>query len=329
MPASCAPGALAKLIVKDGASAGSAPAYDWTAGNRYAYRFERETLGSKSELRIGNGITGDRSPDANQVREGANDVGGTLEMDCTPGGWLTWLPRILGGTFSGTSITVANSLSAFGMLIAKSVTKDIELRDCIVDRWLLHGLAVPGDQPPEPLTQQLDIVGKSQKEPAVEYAPWTFPTISLGSGTAYSPYVMSDADPTNAQPGDVTIGGVANLQLKEFWLHFNNFAKRRWVNSQNATLICPQSRAIVLVTRLAYDGTVADFDRAALGTNTGSLKFTNSTVSTQFSFANLKRPKRSAFVLGKTELDITVQWMAFPTADGATKELVIVNDSTP
>lgn len=327
----CAPGALSQFLVKDGASAGSAPAYDWTSGTRYAYAYNRETFGAPSQLLIGNGITGDRASEPSLVREGNYQPGGTVEMDWSPGVGLSWLPRILGGTFSGNVITVANSLPSFGCLFKKSTTKDYEYRDCMVDQWLLHGLSVPGDRPPMPLTCHLGIIGKAEKEPATEsgYTPWTFPTdVTLGSSLAYSPLVMSDADPGNAAPGEITLATLT-CQIKEFWLLVNNFVHPRWVNSQTPTLLCPQRRVVMLRTRMAYDGTVADFNQAATGTNTGTLTFKNSTVSTSFSFVNLKRPRRTPFVLGKTEVDITTQWIAFQSADRATKEIVVTNDSTP
>lgn len=330
MSVSCAPGALGKLLVKDGASAGSEPAYDWTAGNRYAYVFNHETLGTHQELLTGEGIVGDRSPLETLVREGNEDVGGMLEINASPGMFLTWLPRAFGGTFSGSSITLANSLSPFGILVAKSVTKDIELRDCLVDSMLIHGVATPGGVPPKPLACQFKIVGKVEKEPAVVYSPWTFPTVNLGTGIAYAPLVMSDADPnTVTYPGICTIGGTA-YQLKEFWLLISNFVHQRWVMSKTATLLCPQGRVTQLRARLAYDGDAADFNRAVtdnVSPTAGVLKFTNQTVSTRFDFPNLKKPKNPAgFILGKTEVDITAQWTAFPS--GASKEVTVTNDST-
>lgn len=274
------------------------------------FEFLAENVAKDSPLFNPNGIRGTRSPCYNRTRKGPYTVRGQIRMNVTPYDLAIWLPRILGAPASGDTFALAETLPSFGCLFDR-VAQTFQYTDCQVDRAVFRGHASTSAASPPFIEMTLDIVGKT------EVVGTSYPALTLDcSSIAHQPYIFTE--------GVVTLVSSAR-QIKNFVLLIDNHLDVRFTNSTTATSIVPTNRTIALRTTNPYTSDeLALYDQAAAGAD-GSLVFTNSTVSTTFTFAKLQVPARSPTVMGKQEIPLYLDMIS---REAGTKELVVTNDST-
>lgn len=272
-----------------------------------------EALRKRGRIVGGNTIRGTRSQSQERTRYGAYPVGGRVAFNISPRDLDNWLPRMLGATESSDTFALAETLPSFGILVDR-VTQTFEYKDCVVDRWMIHGRAGPGDGDPDLLELVLDVI-------ALDEATGTsYPSLTLSTASNVSPYVMSDV-------ATLTLAS-ASRQMKEFWLVGNNFIQRRWTTgSLKATLATPRDRLINFRAVFPYDSDHSSLYGQALAGATGTLTFTNSGISKSLSFVfgTLQSPDISPGVQGKQEINIQIDAVARKT--GSTTELATTSTS--
>lgn len=308
MTATCAQGALSRLYVEPAASPHT---FD---SSSESYEFLYENLRKQGRILGEHGIRGTRSRSKERLRNGAYTASGQIAMNVDPLALDLWLPRILGANESTDVFALADSIPAFGVLVNR-VTQvssgHFEYQDCYIDKAIIRGKAGPGDGNPDLIEMVLSIIAKK------EVAGTSAPSVSLGTGANSAPYVFSDFSV-------VTIKG-ATRSLKDFTLYIDNHLQPRYVNSATPQVICPRDRTIMLRATFPFDDEHDDLHDIGATSSAATVTLTNGNLSTQFAFAGLVAPANSPFVRGKTEIDITLDFMA--VMSGATKELIVTNDS--
>ena len=274
------------------------------------FEFLAENLAKHGPLFNPDGIRGTRSACFNRTRKGPYTVRGQIRMNPSPYDLAIWLPRILGAAASGTTFALAETLPSFGCLFDR-VAETFEYTDCQVDKAVFRGHASTSGASPPFIEMTLDIVGKT------EVTDTSYPAVTLDcSSLAHQPYIFSE--------GVVTLSGSAR-NIMNFVLLIDNHLDVRFTNSITATSITPTNRTIALRTTNPYTSDETDlYDQAVAGA-AGSLVFTNSTVSTTFTFAKLQVPARSPTVMGKQEIPLYLDMIS---REAGTKELIVTNDST-
>ena len=266
--------------------------------------FEFKSFGIKKLATIigDEGIRGTRSHSKERTRDGIYTVGGPIVLEPSPIDLDKLLPRILGAAESTDTFALAETLPSFSVGV-DLVADAFEYTDCYVNRAIFRG--TPGGL----LELELDILGKTQID-------LSYPSLTLGVATNDVPYTY--------QEGVCTLNALAR-DIISFELTIDNFLEARFTNSLTSTSITPQDRLITLKTVTPYtSGEINLYTQSTAGTS-GSLVFTNSGLSTTFTFANLQPPQDTPVVTGKTE--ITMELTHVARRSGATLELVITSDS--
>ncbi len=271
-----------------------------------------ETLAKKGRIVGGSTMRGTRSQSVERTRYGHYPVGGRIAFNISPADLNLWLPRMLGAADIADAFALADTLPSFGILVDR-VTQTFQYKDCMVNQWLLHGKAGPGDGDPDLLELVLDIFAKD------EVTGTTYPVLTLPTASNVAPYVMSDCS-------TLTLAGAAR-QMKEFWLTGSNFLQRRWVHNITASRLSPRDRLINFRAVFPYDSDHSSLYGQALAGATGTLTFTNSGISKalSFVFGALQSPDNSPTVQGKQEINITID--AISRMTGSTRELATTSTS--
>lgn len=301
---SCAQGSQGRLYVEPGSSP-----HTFDASSE-SYEFKYERLIQVPLIRSTEGIRGTRQESKEQTRGGHNTVGGPIVLSPHPLLLDLWLPRILGGAEVANSFPFAESLPSFGVLINR-VTENYEYKDCYVNMAMFEGAAGPGNSL-ELLSLTLDIWALSRvtgtSAPAVDIAT---------TATAADPYKQSECA--------FSINSTAR-EVKRWRLLIRNHLQRRWVNSVNATAICPRAFSAVLELVMPYETTQSGITALSQDGVAGSVTITNSTVSTSFTFGTLEGETPDPHIVGKTEIDVTARFTA--RKSGSTDAVTTTNDST-
>lgn len=306
MATSCSQGALSSFYVEPAAS----PHTFDTSSERY--EFYRESLVKDGSVVDSEGIRGTRSAAKENIRSGPYSIGGQVQMPISSGALDLWLPRILGAAEDVNSFALAESLPTFGCLIGYDSNATIEYKDCMVNQAIFHAVAAGPDSEPRLADMTLDIWGLTSANGT------SLPSVAVPTAANFSPYIFSDAT--------MTVLGAAR-EVKEWWIIIHNHLHRRWVNSVSATRLCPRSRTVGLRARVPYDSANTDlYDQAIAGASGTFLVQATATNKTLFTFGNLVAPSEGPVIPGKTELDLTMQFIA--RSSGATKELVVTNTSS-
>jgi hypothetical protein len=292
------PGASARLYVEPG----SAPHTFDTSSE--SYEFLSESIGKRGSILDTNGIRGTRSHHAAMTRGGPAEVGGSLRMNVTPIMLDLWLPRILGSAESNDSFTLAETPAAdFGLLVDR-VEDTEEYTDCRVNRAIFRGSA--GGL----IELELEIFGKTA------VAGTNAPVVALSVAANNAPYTFSDSTLTLAS---------SSRQMMNFEVEINNFLDRRFTNSNAATSLRAQDRLVALRTTNPWNEDTDDLYGQANAGAAGTLVFTNTNLSTTFTFGTLQVPDSSPNVGGKNEIPLLLEMIARMT--GSTRELVVTSDS--
>lgn len=303
-------GVFTQLLLEPGA----APHTFDSSSERYEFLWEN--VSKHGRIIGGNGIRGTRSKASERTRKGAYYVFGTIAMNISPGEFVTLLPKILGADASGTTFALAEQTPYFGMLIDRGADV-FEYTDCKVNRAILRGRAPQMNEEGEPelLELQLQIMGKTE----TTATSWPGSPPSLSTNGNVSPFVLSD--------GVLTMQS-ATWPFEEFVLVIDNHLEARFVNSLTAYTICPRDRTVMLRARVPWgeDNVYSTLYGQALAGATGSLAFTNGTVSTTFTFGTLQVPDNSPVVQGKRGISLELDMIARSVT--TTKEVSVTNDST-
>ena len=303
----CSQGALSKLLIDPTSS------FD-ASSERYDYLWEDvvkngRIIGARS-------ITGTRSGYTGITREGQYTVGGRISMYTSPADLDNWLPRVLGAAESSDDFALDESIPAFYMLIDR-VGAVFQYNGCYVDRAVWRGSSGPGDEEPELVEQILTVIGQTE----TLGTSWPSPEPSLSVAANRNPYSMAVST--------LTVNGVT-YQFNSFVLMVDNHVRPRWVNSLYATALCPADRTVIL--RVTVPFTSADdavysglyYGNSITGVD-ASLVFTNTNVSTTFTFTGLQWAQSSPHVEGKKEINLEIDFIARRT--GSSGEIEVTNDS--
>lgn len=308
MAASCSQGALSSFYVEPLAS----PHTFDSSSERY--EFWRAGLRKEGTIIDSDGIRGTRSAAKENIRLGPYQVGGPMTMNFSAGMLDLWLPRILGAAESTNTFAVAETLPVFGCLIGYDSNETVEFKDCMVNQALFHAVAAGPDDEPRLADLTLDIWGLS----TADGNSTALPSVAVPTAANFSPFIFSDVVMTVLS---------AAREVKEWWILVDNHLHRRWVNSLTAARMCPRKRTVMLRARVPYDSNNLDLYDQAIAGAAGTFALTNTgTNSCSFAFANLVAPSEGAVIPGKTELDLTMQFIA--RSSTTTKEIIVTNVSS-
>ncbi len=259
-------------------------------------------------------MRGTRGHVADDTRLGPYTVSGELVLEPTPEDLAIWLPRILGGTPTGTSpktYPLGETLPSFTLAIVR-VAKVFTYAGCKVNRAVLSGMQ--GGL----LRLALDLVAQSE---TVGNAG-TFPALTPG---ATQPYIFSDLE--------LTLAATAR-EVRQFALTVDNaLVTDRFMNSLTIVGAPEGDRSVTLNTTHAWAPANTDLYAQALAGAAGTLQLTNALggtpptgYRTTFTFATLQSPDRSPNVSGRQEVFLNLEMIARKTS--GTAELVVTHDST-
>lgn len=315
----CAQGALSRLYVEPGSSP-----YTFDTSSE-TYEFLSEDLRKKGTVINTNGIRGTRSQHSGRSRLGPYTIDGSILFNPDPAMLDNWLPRILGANEVTDVFAVAEGLPSFAVLIDR-VTQTFEYRDCYVNRAVFQGRSNQFGGEPSPLVMNLDVVGKSRVTgtavPQV-YIPVSTTTPGQKSN---SPYIFED--------GVLTMQA-ATRQIIDFTLLIDNNLLVRFTNSLTATMICPQSRTVAFRCTMPYSGSTPVSNMLDQSTfAAATLVFTNGTVSTTFSLAQLQVETVDPVVRGKQEIVLEITGIARMTSNPESssdpanfvREIIVTNE---
>lgn len=260
------------------------------------------------------GITGTRSRRADRARHAAPTRRGWIEMPVSAADFANLLP-ILGfnnespsGTFNQT-----NAVPYFGVLVDTDYST-MEFKDCMVNRWVLRGRAPSMGESGQP-----DLLLLQMEVYASDDADGTALPSSPPALTSQGFYVFSDLA--------LTLGGSAR-DVQEFMLFcdFGVFAKM--ANALTVHSMVPTRRICKLRAVLPWNSTNADLYDIAIAGAAGSAVLTNSGLSTTFTLDNVKWPRKSPVIRGKTEIPLEIE-ADILDVDSDNDEIKVVNDATP
>ncbi len=275
--------------------------------------FVSESIMKRGVIVERSGLRGTRSHVANDTRVGPYTVGGMLVLEPTAGDLAIWLPRILGGTPSGSPPTypLAETLPSFTMAIDR-VAKVFTYAGCKVNRAVLSG--TQGGL----LRLALDVVAQSETVGAAGSFPSLSPSVT-------QPYIFSDLALTLA---------ATSREVRQFSLTIDNaLVTDRFMNSVTIVNAPEGDRTIALNTMHAWAPANTDLYAQALAGAAGALTLTNALggsppagYQTIFNFATLQSPDRSPSVAGRQEVFLNLEMLARKV--GGTAELEVTHDAT-
>lgn len=275
-----------------------------------------ETLGSERQLQSTNTITGVLPDLASQIRNKSYLVSGTIAMHATPASLSTWLPRIFGGTQSGTNIPVSNTLPTFDALLYRE-NGIFQCTDLTVAQAVIRGKTSNGGEGMEFMDLIVNVVGKAEIE---ESLTWPSPEPSLPSGVTTLPYAFFEtAFELNS----------TEINYEAFTMVIDNRLDIRFFNKQTPQCIRSTGRKISLAVQAPFD--CDNFDEAlALSTTSGTAQFSLSTtgMSTVFDFPAVRNVYKTPTIPGKTLVPIRLALQA-QAANAAGAYVTITHDATP
>lgn len=266
------------------------------------------------------GMRGTRSRQIDRIVDGLKNVGGPLTANPTPVELDFWLPFILGGTKSGTSIPLAETLTAkaFAMLraTASGNQKWFQYDGCVAASAQIESSA--GNK----LQLTTNVIGKTETDQSGGSFPT--PTAGFDTGTNYMHHNLVCTLGGSVSSGTLT-GGTAYTP-ERVSVSIDNGVQPLFRNSQVATDVTAGDRVVMVTITLPYTSTEAAL--YAMTTVAGSLVYTIGGVSLSMVFPALKPMIATPLPPGgngETLLEITYQ----AYRSGTENEIQVTNDSTP
>ena len=298
-------GSLTAICVEPGASPHTFDA------NSEPYRFWGCSVRRNGTIIDPNTIQGTRSHASEVTRAGPSLVRGQISMPISPLDLDRWLERAMGGTKSVNTIALADTLPSFGVLVKYYSGQTIEYTDCKVDRMILQGNAFQEGSSPEPIQMTLEIVGLTA------VVDTSYPSLTLGTAAGNAPYTFCDLTTTQVS---------AARKIRSFSMVIDNHLEALWGNGSCTPIeILERDRFIGVTENVPY---FADneglYAQSAAGT-TGTLVFTNGSLSCTLTFGVLQAPIIGPSIQHKSEVLLPVSYTARTVS--TTKELVATNAS--
>lgn len=269
--------------------------------------FDSESLQETRGVVMNNGIRGTRAHYIERIRSGDIAVGGNLTFTPQTNELAYLLPKILGGTPSGTSYPLAETLSGF-ILDKEYASSDVSrFTSLYVNQATFSGSAGSA------ITLSLDLLGTSSVTTGATFASGG----ALTDNTANDFFVHSDSDAA------FVIGG-ATIPLNSFEITINNAVELRRVNSRSATAATATDRIVTVNFTVPYgDATFSTFTDADV---TATLTFTALAQSLAFSFAGIRFNQASPTIGGRGEVLYPLSGQAMRTS--STPEITVTLDSS-
>lgn len=263
-----------------------------------AVDFISESLARSLNVVDANGIRGSRSHAVERCADGTYNVGGSISLYLTTGVPALLYDRSMGGTVSGGTYSLAETLTEFDVLVDR-VAKRFVYAFCKVSRATWRGAAGGA------VTFDVDLVGKTETVSATSFPSITAPVDA--------PYMF--------QSGVLTLLASAR-DMMDFEVSIDNAVEARFTNSQTATDVHPTDRIVTLSCTVPYDSTNADLHPGGVGVDaTGSLVFTSGATTHTMTFAMLTIEDVSPKVNSKGEIVLAIR--ATARMSSTTRELVI------
>lgn len=263
---------------------------------------EGTSLGLSENFIDTNGIRGTRSHGSERVRRGTRRVDGNILMAPTPVELATLLPLIFGGTPSGTSYPLGESLTLFDLYGVRDGTV-YTYDECAVESATFS--ATEGG----PMQLSMQVVGKD------ETAAGSMGSVSVDLTT--QPFVLHDAAVSVAS---------SSREVSAFELTIQNVLEVKFRNSATPTQIKATDRIVTLSLPISL-GTDGALYGSAVGGVAATITLTNGAVSLAFSMTKVQAPK-GPLPLGQRGI-LDFPWRGVARKDGSTLELTTVLDSTP
>ncbi len=303
---SASAGSLAKLCMEPGASPHT---FD---SSSEPYRFWSCTVRRNGTIIDPNTIQGTRTHASEVTRTGPSLIRGSITMPVSPLDLDRILERTLGGTKTVNAIAVADTVPAFGLLVQYYSGQTIEYTDCKIDRMTISGNTHQEGEAAEVIQMQLDIVGLTA------VVDTSYPTLTLGTAAGNAPYTLCDTTSTQI--------AVAR-RVRAFSLSIDNHIEVIWRNGSCTPIaLLEQDRTVTYQEVVPYFSTNEDlYAQSAAGT-TGTLVFTNGSLSTTFTFGVLQAPIIGPSIQHKGEILLPVNYVARGVS--TTKEIAASNVSS-
>jgi len=274
------------------------------AGTATCLEFTSESLARTSSIMNTQGFSGTRSQHGEKSRFGTSAIAGQITIPWSPTAGVTLLPLILGGTPTGTSFPLADTLPAWQYQIDR-VTKVFNYTDVTVNKGTWKGTS--GGM----VDCVLDLIGTDEV------------IVAAAGGQAFTlvldpPYVFSDLT--------ISVGG-ATRSIFDFELTVDNKLAARYANSRTPTRIAPADlREVSISFTTPFGSTEYDQYNSALAGSAVVLTATNGNYSTVWTMAAVQFPAMSPVIPGKGEIPLKMTGIARMTS--TTRELVVTHDST-
>lgn len=309
MASDCAAlGSFARMLVQGG----STPRTFSGSSERYAFIYE--TLGSRRSLQGRRRIVGTRDLYNRSLRPHSYVISGRIGLQPGPADLTNWLPRIFGGTFSGSTLTPADDIPSFDILVDRE--NDIWLyTNCRVASAIFTGAQHIGSEEEELVELALTIVAETETN---------------GQSWPGSPPAVPNAA-TNVAYGHweatVTLDSTARLQ-DSFVLSVDNDLYMAARGSLTPNCIRAGDRSIRLVTKNPFTSTTQALSLSMWAADlTGSLAFSSNNMSTTFTFPALRNAYSTPNATSKNEIPLDLRLEAARTSSDPV--VTITHDATP
>lgn len=267
--------------------------------------FQSEDVKKRQEIFNGNGVRGTRSHSVERTRPSLAYVGGVIELIPNAVELAAVLEWILGGTPSGTTYPLADTLPS-RVIAVDRVTKVFSYTGCKIDK------ATFSCSQGEALSVSLDVVGIAE---SIGNAG-TFPALIIDVTTG--PFMFSDCV--------ITVGGTA-VTPKDISISISNFIDReRFFNSLTLASVETLDREIAFSCNLPYGDQSALYGSGSTGAEV-VCTFTNGNTSLVMTMVKVVFPDESPNIPGRQEIMFPITGRAYKS--GTTLELVTVLDSVP
>jgi hypothetical protein len=276
--------------------------------------FVYETLSTKRGLNRSGRITGTRSRYQGAVRSKSYMVQGVIALQPGPATMSQWLPRILGGTPSGTNFPLGEVLPEVDVLVEREngVFRYNKLQ---VAQGILRGTTVNGGDGDELIDMMILLIGK---EEVINGESWPSDAPEIGDTVEHSPYTHWE--------GSLNLSGSAR-DYDKFNLMIDNVLDVKFRNSRTPKCIRSTDRQVKLETVNPFLTTTLSTALALNETpNSGALSFTQGNMSTTFAFPALRNVFETPTTRGRDEIPLAFQLEAYRTA--ASPELVVTHDAS-
>jgi len=280
---------------------GTTPAPGTIAALTDAYVFVSETLHKAGKIVERDGLRGTRSHVSDDTRIGPYRVSGHLVLEPSPVDLGFWLEQILGGTPSGDSYALAETIPSFTLGVARG-PKNFRYAGCKVSRATFSG------SQGMLLRVTLELVGQSE---TLETTAW--PSIAADET---GPYIFSDLT--------LTIDSAAR-EVHDFELVVDNaLVADRFMNSTTIVNAPEGDRIVTLKTSHAWATANVDlYDPGLAGYTGATLSFTSGAHTTAFTFGCLQAPAESPTAAQRQENLLKLNWVARTV--GSTPELAVAH----